>query len=328
MATIIKRSNKYQVQIRRKGFPTTCRSFHRKADAEEWARYMDLKADRGDLPVSVKILDQFTVKGLLERYRDTVTIKKRSADTETYILNAFMRHPIANLSLAQINTFHFVTYREQRLKLVKAGTVNRELFIIKHAFDVAKKEWEIPVKKNPLGDIKKLKVNNSRSRRLLDEEYIRLINGCKKTRNPYISHLINFALCTAMRRGEILSIEWSDIDWHKNTLHIPVTKNGYARTIPLSRSALGVLNTLKNLSQDSKVFPLTANSVKCAWKRLIARSNIQDLHFHDLRHEAISRFFEHGLSVPEVALISGHRDYRMLFRYTHLRAEEVVKSLK
>jgi len=75
------------------------------------------------------------------------------------------------------------------------------------------------------------------------------------------------------------------------------------------------------------VFPITAESLKKAWQRLIKRTKIDNLHFHDLRHEAITRFFEMGLSIPEVALISGHRDYRMLFRYTHLRAEDVGKKL-
>ena len=70
------------------------------------------------------------------------------------------------------------------------------------------------------------------------------------------------------------------------------------------------------------------NFAGSAWQRLVRRANIQDLHFHDLRHEAVSRFFEMGLTVPEVALISGHRDARMLFRYTHLRAEDIVAKLE
>ncbi|MDA0341679.1 MAG: tyrosine-type recombinase/integrase [Proteobacteria bacterium] len=72
---------------------------------------------------------------------------------------------------------------------------------------------------------------------------------------------------------------------------------------------------------------MSPNAVRLSWGRLTHRAGIEDLHFHDLRHEAISRFFEMGLSVPEVALISGHRDPRMLFRYTHLRAEDVARKL-
>ena len=128
-----------------------------------------------------------------------------------------------------------------------------------------------------------------------------------------------------MRRGEIVKARWSDLDWDTSTLHIPVTKNGFSRTIPLTKQAL---ETLKSQPHDDEcIFPITGNAVRLSWQRLKKRVGIEDLHFHDLRHEAISRFFEMGLSVPEVALISGHRDYRMLFRYTHLRAEDVAKKL-
>ena len=89
MATFIKRPNCYLVQIRRKGLPTTCRSFSSKADAQEWARLVESKADRGDLPTSIKVLDGIKVRDLIERYRDEITVKKRCAYTETYLLNAF-----------------------------------------------------------------------------------------------------------------------------------------------------------------------------------------------------------------------------------------------
>ena len=129
-----------------------------------------------------------------------------------------------------------------------------------------------------------------------------------------------------MRRGEIVNARWADVDFDAETLHIPTTKNGQPRTIPLSSRAIGLLREIPN--SDRRIFPITGNAVRLAWQRLKERVGIVDLHFHDLRHEAISRFFEMGLSVPEVALISGHRDPRMLFRYTHLRAEDVGKKLK
>lgn len=329
MATFIKRAGKYQVQIRRKGFPTVCRSFHLKSDAEQWARHMETKADRGDLPTPIKVLDRYTVKDLIQRYREEITIKKRSADTESYLLNAFIRQPIAKLTLAQITPAHFSTYREKRLKVVKAGTVNRELSIIKHAFDIAEREWDIPIRQNPLAKVKKMKVNNARSRRLTDAEYRALLDAIETTRNDLIKPLMNFAIETGMRRGEILRLKWTDFDHDSRTLHIPITKNGHARTIPLTAKAIEILKELRDKEVVDKQgpFPLSDNAAKLAWQRMLKRSGIKDLHFHDFRHEAISRFFEKGLSVPEVALISGHRDFRMLFRYTHLKAEDIAKKL-
>lgn len=330
MAAIRKlKSGKYEVQVRRKGFAPVSKTFFVKNDAEQWARHMETKADRGDMPVPVKVLDGYMLKDIVERYRDEVTVKKLSADTETYLLNAFIRQPIAKLTLAQLTSSHFVTYREKRLKDVKAGTVNRELSIVKHALDVAVREWDIPIRINPLSQIKKLKVNNARSRRLTDEEYQRLMEAIDATRNDLIKPLMDFAIETGMRRGEILRLEWNYIDCDARTLHIPITKNGHARTIPLTMKAIAILEELKQ--QDGadryKPFPLSDEAAKQAWRRLLKRSGIEDLHFHDFRHEAISRFFERGLSLPEVALISGHRDYKMLFRYTHLRAEDIVAKL-
>ena len=125
--------------------------------------------------------------------------------------------------------------------------------------------------------------------------------------------------------GEIVAMQWDHIHWDNRTLHIPDTKNGYPRTIPLTSGAIEVLRELPQT--DTSVMAITGNAIRLAWERLKKKAEVTDLRFHDLRHEAISRFFEMGLSVPEVALISGHRDPRMLFRYTHLRAEEVGKKL-
>ncbi len=122
-----------------------------------------------------------------------------------------------------------------------------------------------------------------------------------------------------MRRNEILNIKPEHVK--EQTLFIPHTKTGSPRTIPLTKRALCIL---KNAQLP---FPMSANAVRLAWDRLKKKGNIKDLHFHDLRHEAISRFFEKGLSIPEVALISGHKDVRMLFRYTHLKAEDILRKL-
>ena len=157
-------------------------------------------------------------------------------------------------------------------------------------------------------------------------ELDRLLKGCGSSRVWWLEPLIILAIQTGMRRGELLGIQTADLDFEARTLHIPVTKNGHPRTIPLTEKASAVLKA--SISDSDRIFPPSANAFRLAWERLKRRVGIEDLRFHDLRHEAISRFFEMGLSVPEVALISGHRDYRMLFRYTHLRAEDVVKKLR
>jgi integrase len=117
-----------------------------------------------------------------------------------------------------------------------------------------------------------------------------------------------------MRQGELLKIKWEHINIKTRTLVIPECKNGFPRVIPLGYRSVRILKTL--YGPRNLVFPTTADAVKRSWRRLVVRAKIDNFHFHDLRHEAISRLFEQGLSLPEVALISGHRDTRMLLRYT------------
>jgi len=140
---------------------------------------------------------------------------------------------------------------------------------------------------------------------------------------------IELALETGMRRSELLGGRWSHVDLARRTWFLPQTKNGRSRTVPLSPRALAILESLiyPALDHGTPIIGMTPNALRLTWERLCKRTGVRDLHFHDLRHEAISRFFERGLSVPEVATISGHRDFRMLARYTHLRAEDIARKL-
>jgi integrase len=330
MATITKRGNRWEAQIRRKGYPSQTKSFLLKSDAQEWARYIEQQVDRRSLPYDPRKLDNITLKELLEKYRDEVIPQKRSPDREIDLINAFMFRSakLVALPLSSIGVSHFCIYRDKRSKTVKPATVCRELGLIQHAFDVAIKEWDYPIQFNPVTKVKKPEIRNRRERRVSLSEMKVLIRSLKICQSPQMRLLVMFAISTGMRRGEILDAQWKHINLDSRVLHIPITKTGHPRTIPLTKRAIRILKELAEIVGTEKhIFTITENSFRMAWKRVIKRSGLVDLHFHDFRHEAISRFFERGLSVPEVALISGHRDYRMLFRYTHLRAEDIVAKL-
>ena len=132
-----------------------------------------------------------------------------------------------------------------------------------------------------------------------------------------------------MRRGELLDLRWKHIDFEQRVAHLPLTKNGESRDVPLSRRATALLSELSDHidKHEDRVFPMSGNAVRLAFERLRNRAGMPDLHFHDLRHEAISRLFEKGLNTVEVSAISGHKELRMLARYTHLRAADLVKRL-
>jgi integrase len=132
-----------------------------------------------------------------------------------------------------------------------------------------------------------------------------------------------------MRRGEMLDLQWQHVDLVRCIAHLPLTKNGDSRDIPLSRRAVTTLKVLMaDESRDAeRVFPVTGNSIRLAFEHLRVRAEMDDFHFHDLRHEAVSRLFEKGLNIAEVSAISGHKELKMLQRYTHLRAEDLVSRL-
>jgi len=327
MPSIRKRNQKWQVQIRRKGSTPVTRTFTRKSDAEHWARSMEARADRHDLPHDVQELKRISVANLLVRYRDTVVERKRCRVVERSIINVMMRAPFAHVMLSELSPTLLSEYRDARLAIVAPVTINRELGLLSHAFNIARTEWGIPLASNPVAGIRRPSVGPKRDRRLLSGEFRALMVAARQCRNHHIRPLVMLAILTAMRQGELLRIQRADIDFGLRTLHIPLTKNGEPRTIPLSKRACQVLHYLNARSDNVRLFPISTESVKNAWQRLIRRAEISGLHFHDLRHEAVSRFFERGLSLPEVALISGHKDPRMLFRYTHLKAEHVARKL-
>jgi integrase len=217
-------------------------------------------------------------------------------------------------------------YRDSRLETVQAETVRRELSILRHVLEIARRDWGVPLSTNAIAEVQKPPAGKARNRRLEARDFARLIDACGRARvSPLLAPIIRLAVETGMRRGEILNIRWSEIDAQHGTLHIPHAKNGYSRTIPLTTEAIRVIASIPRT--NDRLFPKSPNALRLAWERLKERAGVADLHFHDLRHEAITRLFERGLSLPEVALISGHRDPRMLFRYTHLRPEDVAKKL-
>jgi len=285
---------------------------------------MEVLADRGDLPADPAALRGITLGQLVARYRDTVSPRKRTHEAERLVLNTFLRHPICRRPVSDITPAHFATYRDERLKCVKPASVKRDLAPIRNLYEIARTEWDLPIRENPLSKLKFGDSDQRRERRLRSGELEALTEAAKVTRNRLILPIVTLALETAMRRGEMLAVRKQHVNLDKRTLLIPESKNGRARTIPLSIPATEVLN--RHLC-EGRLFPLSANAFRLAWERLTKRARIADLHFHDLRHEAISRLFEKGLSVPEVALISGHRDLRMLLRYTHPLSETILRKL-
>lgn len=326
MASIQKRENGYQAQVRRRGYPQVSRLFASKRDAEAWSRQIESEMDRG-LYLDRTNADRTTVGELLQRYKAEVTPRKKSADAEAIRIDRFLKSDsLCAYRCSALTGKLFADWRDQRLQSVSGSTVNRELNLLSHVFNVANREWEVHFT-NPIGYIQRPKHNRGRERRLTASERLVLLSTIDKTsRNPWLKPVVQFALETAMRRGEILSLAWANVDLERRVVRLMDSKNGEGRSVPLSVAATSVLSALP-ISIDGKVFPVTVDSLKRAFERAVKRAKIDDLHFHDLRHEAVSRLFEKGLNVMEVASISGHKTLQMLKRYTHLSLDGLVSKI-
>lgn len=328
MATIRRRGDKFHVQFRRQGFEPVTKSFMKLTDAKEWARLMETQADRQDLAPSRKELKAVTLGDLITRYRDTVTPRKKGAITETVMLNAFLRHPICKKPLSSLTPSDFAAYRDERLSSVKPASIRRQLMTVQAVLTKAMTDWDMPLRRNPLSGIKLTTGENKRQRRLSVGEVARLQAAVRKDTNPYTILVVGFALETAMRRGEILSLTWADIDFDRSYALIREAKNGTGRLVPLTPTAIRILQQARALQADNTtVFPVAVVTLHSSWRGLIKRAGITDFRFHDLRHEAISRLFELGLTAPEVASISGHRTVSQLFRYAHANQASVRAKL-
>ena len=315
MATFLKRGDlQWQAKIRRKGFSSQTKTFNTRADAGSWARQLENEMDRGVFLLR-KEAGNTTLTEALDRYESEVSSLKKGYPQKRKRIRQWKSHPLAKRFLATLRSSDFAKYRDDRLKSVSLTTVRLELAIISHLFEVSRKEWGMEGILNPVKSILLPKPSEDRDRRI-----------SRQGLESLIQEIFQFAIETGMRRGEIAAMRWEHVNLKKRTLAIPETKTGKSRIVPLSNVATELLSTI-NRRIDGSVWGIQPDAISHAFLDVCKKANIEDLRFHDLRHEATSRFFEQGLNVMEVSSITGHQTLQMLRRYTHLRAEDLVKKL-
>ncbi len=362
MATFSQRtSGRWQAKVRRKGGKVVSRTFSTKGRAQKWAREQELQMDHG-VWTDPALAHRVTLDELLDDYTETVAVK-RSSPAELGRLARF-REDLGHYRLSQLTPAVLIHWRDERLRGVAPGTVTREMGVLGGALTWARKERLIPLPGNPVAAIVAPVVADARDRRLMKDEQARLLaamedqsaqsGGAKRngnyrvgTRQAYLRPVFLLALETAMRQGELLSLRWEHIDLDAQTAHLPTTKNGEPRTVPLSRQAVAILRTLQGddtAPPSGRVFRLTADALKKAWTRTIERARrryvqeckeagrkadarLTNLRFHDLRHEATSHLAEKLPNLVELAAVTGHKDLRMLQRYYHPKASDLAKKL-
>lgn len=324
MAAVRRRGGKWQARVKRCGVAVE-KSFISRKDAERWARATeaDIEAGRYAPPAKAPPKAPESLADLFARYRNEVAQRHRSRTT-IFNLEA-LAQKLGGVLLSDLNAQVIARWRDDRIKEVKAASVVRELHTLSAVLNVARKEWCYDLV-NVVEAIKRPAQGQGRTRRLAPGEEAAIL---EELAPPY-RRIVRFALATAMRRGEILALTWKNVDMGERVAVLQMTKNGESRRVPLSPEALAVLREQaaeKTQAIDGRVFAMPAITLDSAWRRACARAGVEDLHFHDLRREAVTRLLERGFSVAEAAAVSGHKTWGMLRRYSALRAEALAVKL-
>lgn len=271
-----------------------------------------------------------TCSELLDRYETEEIPKKASKRSYLgYLKN--LRPFFGGLVLADMSPKRIVEYRKQRYATgVKASTVNRELSLLKHAFNLGMREWEWCTK-NPVASIKFDHENNRRDRWLKKEEEHRLLSAC----TPWLRDIVVFGLHSGMRMSEILSLEWNEVDLFRKTVTVIRSKSGEQRTIPLNATLFALLKTkYKERSIQTRLVFHTSNHTEIdphhlrrAFRAALKKANITAFTFHDLRHSFASRLTQAGVDLYKIKELLGHKSIVTTQRYAHLYPESLRSSV-
>lgn len=329
MGSIRKHGQKYQARVSASGEYHT-KSFPTIEAAEAWVQQLEGKKVSSEPQVS-----KTTFAEILTGYMSIFTTIKRGADNERIIIRRLLseswtQKPVTELSLADL-----VAFRDKRLQTIKPSTFKREWAIVKHC---ANKAWGMGFKEVddaiftclPIPTVIPRKVD-----RITQEQIDKLLTVLETPwfRNKYMHPLIRLAVDTGMRRGELVGITWADVNMTDRVINVPasITKTGQPRTVVFSDLGHGALLDFIALAKlgrpQDKVVGVSGNAVRCAWEHVRDAAKLPHLHFHDLRHEGISRMHEEGMTKTEVMDQSGHSESRTLDRYSHASLER-IKSIR
>ncbi len=312
------------------------KTFSSEKEAVKWGRTTRYEIDKG--LVSKETLKNRKLSHAIDKYiSDVLPQKPKNArNVEQHLL--WWKDQIGHLNLNEVPLSVITEGRDKLLKEPShkgkkraPATVVRYLSSLSTLFETAIKDWHW-IEKNPVKLIRKPSVSNSRDRFLSEDECKRLLAACKESRNTYLYSIVVLALCSGMRRGELLGLQWRDIDFEKKLIVLRETKNGTTRYIPMIGLAEQVL---KIIFENETIIDLTYNvfpslnldrylDIRTAWQFALKRAEIIDFKFHDLRHSCGSFLHMSGANQRDIAEILGHKDLRMTYRYTHQSKEHLA----
>lgn len=329
MASISKRGDyQYQAIVRRKGYPSQTRTFETHAQAQEWARSVEAKMDEGSFR-DRRSLANITLHKALDLYAKSVTPHKCGADKELQRIRQLQRHPLAKRSMEGLLSRDFAAYRDERLKEVSASTVRLELAVLSHLYTIAIKEWSWPLN-HELKNIRKPPAAQGRERRLVGDEkelLLKAIHRPQARSAVWLDACVRLAIETGMRAGELLTIEWHQVDLSIGVIRLEKSKNGTRRSVPLTEEAARVLRHLPRIGRRVIAGYHDTSGLDRAFKRTCEAAGITGLRFHDLRHQAATDYAPH-MNVHQLAKVMGWKTLGMAMRYYNPTDEELVRLVR
>lgn len=323
MASVTRHGKGWRASVKVKGARDT-QVFRLKSEADAWAVDRERELRKGPSANAGKPL-----QAALTRYAEEVSAMKRGARWERLRLNLFGKMEIAGKRLEDIKRADIAGWRDARLKEVSASTVRREMNLLGHVFAMACGEWQW-LAENPTKGVKRPEDSPKRDRRITDDEIAAILisTGYDPKIEPLqascrVGAAFLFAIETGMRAGEICGIHPEHV--RDKAVHLPHTKNGYARDVPLSPEAQRIMRQVQALGLRP-VFGLKSSSLDALFRKARDQASIAGLHFHDTRHEAVSRLCT-KLDVLALARMIGHRDLKMLLRYYSDSADKIAERL-
>ena len=329
MASILPHRDGYRVQVY-VGGQRQSKVCATRREAAQWALEREAELAGRKLPDK-------TLRDALRRYASELDDERGGARWERIRLAAFERDPLALRRLAALGPDDFAAWRDARLRTqaqrrqttVAPATVAREMNLLRSVLETARKEWRW-LRTNPMADVSWPKSPKGRARRITPEEEADLtaalgvatLRADTATQRVGLAFLL--ALETAMRSGEILALTWPNVHLADQYVHLPRTKNGDARDVPLSKRAVEILRALP--LGFGPVFQLDAAARDALWRKARAKTPHLDIHFHDSRAEAIWRLSK-KLDVLELARVIGHRDINSLLIYYRASASAMARKL-
>ena len=337
MASIIKRGNAWFAQIRRKGHKSISKTCPTKGSAQEWARKIEREMDTLDFK-DTRSLGSITLGELIDRYTREIGGTKPFGRSKVFVL-ASLKAKLGAIYLSALTEERLMVFINERKGEGAGGvTIGMDLSYLGSIYKVAKQLWKLPVNAEFIScaraNLEYLGMSTKskeRDRRPTDDEIIRITDHflAKKRQKIPMPDLIQFAIETAMRTGEIINLKWADLNQSERTIVIrdrkhPQEKIGNDQVVPLLGNAFSI--AMRQPRKSGRIFPVTEGTIGSIFPRACNVLSIEDLHFHDLRHEGISRLFEQGYRIEQVALVSGHKDWKMLARYTQVRAKDLHRA--